>query len=75
MDNDEKYTGYTRIALTVSSLHVTKEFLSKSNIKLTGSFHFKGMSATLFRDPDRNVIELDAYDECSEVLNDCENHP
>ena len=62
MDVEEKYPGYTHIALTVSSLEVAKQILSKNSIELTGSFSFKGMSAIFFRDPDRNVIELDAYD-------------
>lgn len=62
MDVDEKHPGYTHIALTVTSLEAAKDFLRKSNIELTGSFSFKGMSAVFFRDPDRNVIELDAYD-------------
>ena len=62
MDVDEKHPGYTHIALTVTSLEAAKDFLRKSNIELTGSFSFKGMPAVFFRDPDRNVIELDAYD-------------
>ena len=62
MDVDEKHPDYTHIALTVTSLEAAKDFLRKSNIELTGSFSFKGMSAVFFRDPDRNVIELDAYD-------------
>jgi len=32
------------------------------DVPLTGSFSFKGMSAIFIRDPDGNVIELDAYD-------------
>ena len=61
MDVDEKYPGYTHIALTVSSLNVAKEFLKENNIDETGSFSFKGMSAVFIRDPDSNVIELDEY--------------
>lgn len=30
-------------------------------IALTGEFSFKGLHAIFIRDPDRNVIELDAY--------------
>ena len=30
-------------------------------IEITGSFSFGDMSAIFIRDPDRNVIELDAY--------------
>ena len=61
MDVDEKYPGYTHIALTVSSLAVAKEFMKTNGIEITGSFSFGSMSAIFIRDPDRNVIELDAY--------------
>ncbi len=63
MDIDKQYSGYTHIALTVSSLQKAKDFLKSQTIEQTGSFSFKGMSAIFFRDPDRNVIELDAYDD------------
>lgn len=62
MDVAELYSGYTHIALTVDSLDATKDFMSNQQIELTGSFSFKGMSAIFIRDPDRNVIEFDAYD-------------
>ena len=62
MDVDEKYAGYTHIALTVSSLKDARAFLKDHHIEETGSFSFEGMSAVFFRDPDRNVIELDAWD-------------
>ncbi len=61
MDVEDKYPGYTHIALTVSSLNIAKKFLNSQGIEITGSFSFKGMSAVFIRDPDRNVIELDAY--------------
>ena len=61
MDVDEKYPGYTHIALTVSSLDDAKEFMKTNGIEVTGSFSFRNMSAIFIRDPDRNVIELDAY--------------
>ena len=62
MDVDEKHTGITHVALTVSSLDHTENFMSENDIKITGSFSFGNMSAIFVRDPDRNVIELDAYD-------------
>ena len=65
MDIDAKHTGITHFALTVESLVETKAFLAQNQIELTGSFSFKGMSAIFIRDPDRNVIELDAYDEAA----------
>ncbi len=61
MDVEEKYPGYTHIALTVASLDAAKEFVTGQGIEITGSFSFKNMSAIFIRDPDRNVIELDAY--------------
>jgi len=61
MDVPEKYTGITHVALTVSSLQEAKDFMAENNIELSGSFSFGGMSAIFIRDPDRNVIELDAY--------------
>ncbi len=61
MDVDEKYTGITHVALTVESLEEAKKFLADKAIKITGSFSFGNMSAIFIRDPDRNVIELDAY--------------
>ena len=62
MDVDEKHTGITHFALTVGSLAQAKEFVSERDIQITGSFSFGNMSAIFIRDPDRNVIELDAYD-------------
>ena len=61
MDAEEKHCGITHVALTVKSLDETKAFLSENNTEITGSFSFGGMSAVFIRDPDRNVIELDAY--------------
>ncbi len=61
MDVDEKHTGITHVALTVSSLAKAKKFVSEHDIPITGSFSFGNMSAIFIRDPDRNVIELDAY--------------
>ena len=62
MDVADKYPGFTHVALTVSSLEEAKAFMKAHDIPLTGSFSFNGMSAVFIRDPDRNVIELDAYD-------------
>jgi len=62
MDIPEKHPGYTHIALTVSSLASAREFLAAQGMEITGSFTFGEMSAIFIRDPDRNVIELDAYE-------------
>ena len=61
MDIEEKHPGITHVALTVSSLDETRAFLEANDIAITGSFSFGTMSAVFIRDPDRNVIELDAY--------------
>ncbi len=61
MDVEEKYAGYTHVALTVTSLESARSFLAEEGIAITGSFSFGDMSAIFIRDPDRNVIELDAY--------------
>ncbi|MCH7742956.1 MAG: VOC family protein [Proteobacteria bacterium] len=75
MDVDEKHPGITHFALTVSSLEQTKLFLSDNGIELTGSFSFGNMSAVFIRDPDRNVIELDAYESNTrEELEGYSNH-
>lgn len=61
MDVDAKYAGVTHFALTVSSLDDARQFMQENDISITGSFSFGDMSAIFIRDPDRNVIELDAY--------------
>lgn len=62
MDVDERYPGITHLALTVTSLDEAKDYLKACDIPLTGAFRYRGMSAVFIRDPDRNVIELDAYE-------------
>ena len=44
-------------------------------IPITGSFSFGDMSAIFIRDPDRNVIELDAYGENKSAGEGYEQHP
>ena len=61
MDSDRKHPGYTHMALKVASLTDLETFLKSNHIEITGRFSFKGMSALFIRDPDRNVIEFDAY--------------
>ena len=76
MDVADKYTGITHVALTVSSLDDTRDFVNKNEIDITGSFSFGNMSAIFIRDPDRNVIELDAYGaEQEDDMGDYTNHP
>ena len=76
MDVDEKYTGITHVALTVASLEKTKAFVTGIGIEITGSFSFGDMAAIFIRDPDRNVIELDAYGHSGEDdMDDYASHP
>ncbi len=72
MDVKQKYTGITHVALTVSALEDAKQFVEREGIAITGSFSFGGMSAIFIRDPDRNVIELDAFGE--KVQDDTEGY-
>lgn len=76
MDVDEKYPGYTHVAFTVNSLGDARAFMATSGIEITGSFSFNRMSAIFIRDPDRNVIELDAYgDATAKDSSDYSDHP
>ena len=70
MDVEEKYTGITHVALTVTSLDGAKAFVDEHGIAITGSFSFGNMSAIFIRDPDRNVIEIDAYTESESASGD-----
>ena len=75
MDIDEKHPGFTHVALTVSSMDHAKSFVGENDIAITGSFSFGNMSAIFIRDPDRNVIELDAYGEDERDGVGYEQHP
>ncbi len=61
MDVSERHPGITHVSFKVGSMDAAKQFLADRRIPLTGEFTFKGMNAIFIRDPDRNVIELDAY--------------
>jgi catechol 2,3-dioxygenase-like lactoylglutathione lyase family enzyme len=61
MDVADKYPGITHVALRVASEAAARDFCAAQNIPITGQFRFGAMSAIFIRDPDRNVIELDAY--------------
>ncbi len=61
MDVDEKHPGITHVSFKIASMAETKGVLNQMGIRLTGEFSFKDMHAIFIRDPDRNVIELDAY--------------
>ena len=61
MDTDEKYPGITHVSFKVGSIDAARQFLAGNDIPLSGQFSFKDLRAVFIRDPDRNVIELDAY--------------
>jgi hypothetical protein len=61
--------------LTVSSIDHAKSFVADKDIAITGSFSFGNMSAIFIRDPDRNVIELDAYGEEERADEGYQQHP
>ena len=75
MDGEEKPPGITHMALTVSSLDETEAFLAEHDIPITGSFSFGDLSAVFIRDPDRNVIELDAYGVGTGEIGSYRDHP
>ena len=61
MDVGEKYSGITHVSFKVASIGATRQFLADTDIPLSGQFSFRDLQAVFIRDPDRNVIELDAY--------------
>ncbi len=61
MDVENKFSGYTHMALKVNSLSDTVAYFAEKGFEITGQFTFKNMKAIFIRDPDRNVIEFDAY--------------
>ena len=61
MDVDRKYPGITHVSFKVASIEEAQRFLAEHDIPLSGQFSFKDLRAVFIRDPDRNVIELDAY--------------
>ena len=66
MDAADKPCGFTHIALTVDSLEEAAQALETLPVAITGSFSFENMRAIFIRDPDGNVIELDAYKNLAE---------
>jgi catechol 2,3-dioxygenase-like lactoylglutathione lyase family enzyme len=58
MDVDDKYPGYTHVALHIDSVEQAETLFESLGVAITGRHGFKGISSIFIRDPDRNVIEL-----------------
>ncbi len=60
MDNEQKYPGFTHLALAVESITPIVDFLNEKDIKITeGPVTFgDGKTSIFVRDPDFNVLEF-----------------
>ena len=58
MDIADKHTGYTHIALEVTSIDSVEEQLLRHGITITEKVEFEGAKFFFIRDPDSNVIEF-----------------
>ena len=61
MDQSEKHPGITHVAFKVDSIEAAKDFLATVQSPLSGEFSYKDLRAIFVRDPDRTVLEFDAY--------------
>jgi lactoylglutathione lyase len=58
MDEQEKHTGFTHIALEITDSDSVHEQLQEQGIVITETVEFEGKKFFFIRDPDGNVIEL-----------------
>lgn len=58
MDVDDKYPGYTHVAVKIDSIEDAEKFFADQGIQITGRREFRGVKALFIRDPDRNVLEI-----------------
>jgi lactoylglutathione lyase len=58
MDESEKHTGFTHIALEITDVEAVKHQLDSHDIAITEEVEFEGAKFFFVRDPDGNVIEF-----------------
>ncbi len=58
MDTAKKNTGYTHVALEVSSAESALETIKALGIAITGEVEYQGAKFFFIRDPDGNVVEF-----------------
>ena len=58
MDETEKHTGYTHIALEITNSESVEDQLRCQGIAITETVEFEGAKFFFIRDPDGNVIEF-----------------
>ena len=58
MDEPEKHTGYTHIALEIANADAVEKQLEALGITITEQVEFGGARFFFIRDPDGNVIEF-----------------
>ncbi|MFK7794309.1 MAG: VOC family protein [Gammaproteobacteria bacterium] len=58
MDISKKHTGYTHVALEVTSAESALSFIKELGITITEEVEFEGAKFFFIRDPDSNVIEF-----------------
>jgi len=58
MDESEKHTGFTHIALEITDAKAVKQQLDDLGIVITETVEFGGAMFFFVRDPDGNVIEF-----------------
>lgn len=58
MDTASKHTGYTHVALEVTSAESALKAIRALGIEVTEEVEFEGAKFFFIRDPDKNVIEF-----------------
>lgn len=61
MDVEEKFTGYTHVALEITDADEVKKELESLGIALSGDMSHPTGRSLFIRDPDKNVVEFCEY--------------